>query len=405
MYLCYRGKDIFSINMRSKITTSYLPELAALILGRPKPAMVTVNLTNRCNQNCVYCEIGQDHKDADTGNLSLEDLKWILDEMERNKIRKISLCGGEPFLFDGIIDIVAYAGKKNIRCSITTNGMTAHLLTESELTILHECRTEINISVDSFRNDIQSFTRGTATALPNALKSIEKLTSKHIPVTLLTVVSKYNYSDLSAFFTKAFEKGIKQVLFQPVICSSNYPDMPSVEGKSQMNVSAGQLDLLMDELRKILQFERDHKIRTNVYRIFPWIKFYLQTTAVPDGNWFFKDVLKKFYCREVYAIIDISSNGGIQPCGLTPAFINIHENRQAGLIALWMKATGEIKNNLTRERYYLYCNGCCHHFSRNMLASVMKHPIKNRTALFHLMPLLALRTLSGIMKKIKTSSR
>jgi len=362
--------------------------------------MVTVNLTNQCNQNCIYCEIGQYHTSPGQEALSFDDIIWILDEMAKNKIRKISLCGGEPFLFKGIIDIVAYAGKKNIRCSITTNGMTAHMLNDSELNILKDCKTEINISVDSFRDNIQSFTRGTPAALPNALKSIQKLSEKRIPVTVLTVISKYNYQDLFEFFTDAYEKGIKQVLFQPVIYYSNYPERSPVDNKSRLNVSVNQLDILMDELRKILQFERNHNIKTNVYRIYPWIGNYLKTAAAQNGKWFFDDVLDKFFCREIYAIIDISYDGGIQPCALTQSSISIYKNRHLGLMALWLKATEKIKDDLQNGRYYKYCNGCCNHFSRNMFASILKHPVKNRSALFNMIPLLLSRIQSGILIKI-----
>lgn len=386
--------------MSSKIITNYLPEIFALGFVRSKPSMVTVNLTSRCNQQCIYCEIGKSHPFRGKDTLTVDDLKWIIDQMDANKIRKISLCGGEPFLFEGIIDVVAYAGKKNIRCSVTTNGMTAHMLNESELKTLKVCRTEINISVDSFRDSLQSFTRGTSEALPNALRSIQKLSEKGIPVTVLTVISKYNYQDLFKFFTHAHEKGIKQVLFQPIIYYSNYPDRSRVDNKSELNVSIDNLDILMDELSKILQFERKHRIRSNVYRIFPWIRYYLKTAATQDGTWFFNDVLKKFFCRELYAIIDISYDGGIQPCGLSPASIYINKNRHFGLMALWSEATEEIKKDLLNGRYYDYCNGCCHHFSRNMLASIIKHPVKNRIALIHMMPLLFLRVQSEILKTI-----
>lgn len=361
--------------------------------------MVTVNLTNRCNQKCIYCEIGVDHPSMHKDALSISDLKWILDEMSENKIRKISLCGGEPFLFDGFIDVVAYAGNKHIWCSVTTNGMTAHLLKESELKILKETKTEVNISIDSFRESIQSFTRGSSVALQNALKSIQKLSENHIPVTILTAISKYNFRDLFQFFTEAYEKGVKQVLFQPIIYYSNYPERPPIENKSQLNVSTGELDILMDQLSKILRFEQKHKISTNVYRIYPWIRFYLKTAVSQNGKWFFDDVLEKFFCREIYAIIDISYDGGIQPCGLVPASVSIINNRDPGLMALWSKATGEIKNDLSNDRYYECCNGCCHHFSRNMLASMLKYPMKNRHALIKMMPLFLSRIRSRLLKK------
>ncbi|MCD4732329.1 MAG: radical SAM protein [Bacteroidales bacterium] len=386
--------------MASKLVKNYIPEFLRLSMHHSKPSMVTVNLTNRCDQQCIYCEIGRSIPSPKKDALTIDDLRWIIDQMAVNRISRISLCGGEPFLFKGIIDVVAYAGKKNIRCSITTNGMTAHKLNESELDILKECTTEIYVSVDSFQDSIQSYTRGMPAALSNALKSIQRLSEKHIPVTVLTAISKYNYHDLFNFLTNAYEKGIKQVLFQPIIYYSNYPDRPTIDNKAQLNVSVDNLDILMDELRKILRFERKHKINTNVYRILPWIEHYIKTAATQNGKWFFNDVLNKFFCREIYAIIDISYNGGIQPCGLSLATINIHDNRHLGLMALWSKATLGIKDDLLNGRYHEYCNGCCHHFSRNMLASIMKYPIKNRVALINMLPLLFLRIHSRMLKNL-----
>jgi MoaA/NifB/PqqE/SkfB family radical SAM enzyme len=324
--------------------------------------------------------------------------------MKVNGIPKLSLCGGEPFLFDGLVEVAGYAGKNNIRCTVTTNGMTAHRLNENELNILKKSKAEINISIDSFREDIQSLTRGNNSALQNALQSVRKLSEKRIPVTVLTVISKFNFRILSEHFISAYNFGIKQVLFQPVIYYSNYPGLEPVDHKVQLNVSADHLDALMEELKKILQFERKHQIKTNVYRIFPWIKSYLETANAKKGRWFFSDVLNKFYCREIDAIIDITYDGGIQPCGLVPASITIHENRQEGLVVLWLKATQQIREDLSHYRYYPVCNGCCHHFSRNMLASIAKYPVKNRLALLKMMPLVLSRMQSGLLKKISIHS-
>jgi len=386
--------------MRSKLVTNYLPEIFALGVFRSGPAMVTVNLTSRCNQKCIYCELSESTARRKEDVLTVEDLTWIIDQMAMHKIRKLSLCGGEPFLFDGIIDVVKYAGTKGIRCSITTNGMTAHLLDEKELDVLSKCKTSVNISIDSFSENIQSLTRGTDLALQRALQAIRRFTETGIPVTVLTVISKYNYNGLSAFITEAHRKGIRQVLLQPVICSSNYPELPAIGDKAGLNVGNEKLEPLMEELRKILRFERRHRIRTNVYRIYPWIRQYLETAANPDGTWFFKKVVKKFYCRELDAIIDISYDGGIQPCGLTQASVFIPGNRERGLIDLWSEATGKIREDLLAERYYNVCNGCCHHFSRNMLASVFKHPFRNLGTLAAILPLLMSRIWWGTVKKI-----
>lgn len=386
--------------MLAKIISNYIPEVFALRFIRSRPTLVGINLTNRCNQQCIYCEIGKHHPSSGKKTLSVDDLIWIIDQMALNKIHRMALCGGEPFLFTGIIEVVAYAHKNNIRCSITSNGMTIHMLKDNELDVLRECNAEINISVDSFQEPIQSYVRGNSFALPNALKSIQTLNEKRISLTVLTVISKFNYQDLFQSVTIAYKNGVKQVLFQPVIYYSNYPDRDPIENKAGLNVGIDNLDILMDELKKILSFERNHKITTNVYRIFPWIRYYLSAVGAQNKKWFFDDVLAKFICREIYAIIDINYNGGIQPCGLLPASISIFTNRHLGLLALWAEATKGIKNEISQGRYPEECNGCCNHFSRNMIASVIKYPVINYHALMRMIPFFFTRILFRVLKKI-----
>lgn len=181
---------------------------------------------------------------------------------------------------------------------------------------------------------------------------------------------------------------------------TNYPDRPAIPDKSSLNVPPDRLPVLMDNLRKVLDFEKKHDIHTNVYRIMPWIRHYIESSASQNGKWFFGQVLEKFYCREIYATIDIDYDGGIQPCALTRAGINIKDHGEKGLIDLWLKATKTIRDDLSTGRYYDYCNACCNKFSRNMLASIMKYPVKNRKALGMMAPLVFSRIVMKARKKL-----
>jgi len=385
--------------MPSKLKYNYYPELKAFISGRPKPSMVTVNLTSRCNQRCIYCEIGQGQSSSVSGALTKEDLFWLLEEMAALKVRRISLCGGEPLLFDGLFEVIARASLHKIRCSITSNGMTIHRLDETEFMVLRENNADINLSIDSFNQEIQSVTRGNPTALENALKSIGRLQREQIPFTLLTAISRYNYLDLSEFTEIAHRIGIRQVLFQPIIFCSNYPDRPALENKASLNVPVDEIDILMVELEKIHRYEKWHDISTNVYRIRPWIRSYLEHAGNQDGELFFRDFLRKFFCRETFATIDIAYDGGIQPCGLTSAIINIRDRQGRGLQEMWQEATSVIREDISNGNYYPYCNSCCHKFSRNMLASIMRYPVRNRAALMNMLPVLAARAGSKMRKE------
>ena len=54
--------------------------------------------------------------------MSLGDWKRLVDEIAQQKIRFILVRGGEPFLFNGIMELVRYINAHGIFLSIDTNG-------------------------------------------------------------------------------------------------------------------------------------------------------------------------------------------------------------------------------------------------------------------------------------------
>ena len=72
----------------------YLNLLKSLYLNIPTPLSVSVNLTNKCNQHCIYCEVGQGLVKTEKPLLVLDNLKRIIDEMDRSGIPILSLGGG-----------------------------------------------------------------------------------------------------------------------------------------------------------------------------------------------------------------------------------------------------------------------------------------------------------------------
>ncbi len=382
-----------------KLKVNYLPEIKKLFIGRAVPSMVSVNLTNRCNQQCIYCEIGQNQTRDHADLLNKTDLFWIVDQMVQLGIRRLSLCGGEPFLFSDLFEVVEYAFKNQIICNITTNGMTISHLSEKSLSILKKCNTTVNISVDSFHEPIQNKTRGNDKAYTETIRAIETCKSHEIPFIILTVISVFNYKDLILSLHRAHELGIKQILYQPVISFSNFPELDTINQKENLNVPFESLSSLMEELDKMFYFETKNDIKTNLYRIIPWIATYIKqfdkNTKIP----FYKTVLPQFYCRESLEVIDIDYHGNIQPCGLIKGDIRIDPFGSVNLLTLWEIATSSLQEELKRNAYPKECSGCCHKFGRNMLASMMKYPIRNRKALLKTASLLINREYNHFLNR------
>jgi MoaA/NifB/PqqE/SkfB family radical SAM enzyme len=386
--------------MANKLYSNYLPEIAALKIRRKGPAAVSMNLNDQCNQHCVYCEIGNAIPSASGSQIVLKDIEWIIDQMATANIPRLALNGGEPFLFEHIIRVVKRAGEKGIGCSISSNGMNIHQLDEQALKTLKKHKTRINISVDSFNPEINDMIRGRKSALDNALKSIELLIEHKIELSLLCVISKYNFASLDEYVKRAHKRGIKEILFQPVIFHSNFPDRTVIPEKSNLNVNPGAIEILQSELDKVISFENKHRLKTNTYRIKLWIEEYLKGVSMKNGHYFFNHILKHFYCRELDSIIEINYDGGILPCGLGKAKYSIKEMRKEGLINGWNKARKELRESMDKQEFHPMCNACCHHFSRNMIASIIKYPYQNRHALSILVPALISRFNHKVYKTI-----
>lgn len=385
--------------MSQKIVKSYFPEIFRNKFGHKKPVSVSLNITSKCNQKCIYCEIGCNILGSRKDLLSFKDIRWIIDEMEKNKIERLSINGGEPFLFNNIIEVVEYAGNKGIQCAITSNGMNFHELSSNDIYVLKRFKAEVNISIDSFNHDINFKTRRVENATVNAIKSIEKLINNGFEVIVLTAISKYNFEDLYKSFLKAYELGVSQVLYQPIIFESNYPDRKKLNDKASLNVSELDIPNLMSELKKIKKFEYRHQIKTNVYRISLWIKEYLKLVENNNSKMFFEKVLKHFRCRDIHAMIDITYDGTIQPCALVTSNVNIKDLEVGGLITAWHTAGKWVKEKLDKGEYIKECNSCCNHFSRNMFASVMAKPLSNIRVLIKILIVFIERAVFLLYKK------
>jgi len=89
-----------------------------------------IEVTNHCNFSCEFCP---DFKMKRERNfMDFEMLKKILNEVAEDGIVRLVLFHvmGEPFLYPRLMDAIKYAGDKNIKTCITTNGS---LLTDEVL--------------------------------------------------------------------------------------------------------------------------------------------------------------------------------------------------------------------------------------------------------------------------------
>lgn len=87
------------------------------------PKYVSIALTNLCNLKCSHC-----YAPKNTSTLDFERLKGWLKDLDVNGTLGVGFGGGEPFLYENLIELCDYvASETSLALSITTHG---HFLTE-----------------------------------------------------------------------------------------------------------------------------------------------------------------------------------------------------------------------------------------------------------------------------------
>jgi len=115
---------------------------------------IQIEPTNRCNARCVICR--RTHWNRETGDLSLENFKTILDKLP--KTERIHLQGqGEPLLNAELDIMVRLARQRGMRVGLSTN---ASLLNKNRVTKLFAAGiNRLNFSIDTTDTELFQKTR------------------------------------------------------------------------------------------------------------------------------------------------------------------------------------------------------------------------------------------------------
>src|SRR6201986_3940991 len=110
---------------------------------------VGLGLTNECNLTCSFCYRDPTRSDR----LSLDQVKSV---MERLPVRSVNLGTGENGMHPDFKAILAYLRTKPVKLTITSNGHSVAVLSDSELSAFHD----IEFSLDYATQMQQDAQRG-----------------------------------------------------------------------------------------------------------------------------------------------------------------------------------------------------------------------------------------------------
>ena len=250
-------------------------------------AVLTVDLTNRCNMMCNPCfmdanQVGYVHEPT------FEDTKAILDRAISFKPRRqiiILFSGGEPTIAPHFLESVAYAKKIGFyRILAATNGIRYAEDIEFCKAAKEAGQHGVYLQFDGVSEE-KNVHRGVGNLFDVKLKAIENLASVGIKVTLVTtIVNSWNndgIGDIVKFAAENIDK-VQTIAFQPVSFTGRDEDVSDKDRIQQRYTLAGMTHDLKDQLDGTLEPLRDW-FPLSSYSAFTSVMDMLQGADAPWG--------------------------------------------------------------------------------------------------------------------------
>ncbi len=209
-------------------------------------------ITNRCNNNCVYCGVENDPLSTPE-KLPFKVIKnTLVDAMEEN-FNYICFLGGEPSIRDDIKDIIKVVSKNpNIHLRLITNLKNFN---EDMCKALFKSESPDAEIVASFENfSSPNYKRLNPELSLKRIRLINRLAKKYQQkfqngkkrsISLHSVVSRENYYKIGEFVKYFYKEGIDVSL--GLVCPSIFTENPKVYKEFQRS----EIQVIIDQLNAL----------------------------------------------------------------------------------------------------------------------------------------------------------
>ncbi|MGL4304618.1 MAG: mycofactocin radical SAM maturase [Mycobacteriaceae bacterium] len=163
--------------------------------GLQAPICLTWELTYACNLSCVHCLSSSGRRDP--RELSTQQCKDIIDELERMQVFYVNIGGGEPTVRSDFWELVDYATEHHVGVKFSTNGVkitkkVAQKLAESNYV-------DVQISLDGATAGVNDAVRGRG-SFDMAIQALENLAEAGFSdAKISVVVTRNNVAQLDQF--------------------------------------------------------------------------------------------------------------------------------------------------------------------------------------------------------------
>lgn len=159
------------------------------------PITAAFEITKKCPLRCKHCYNNSGLPGAK--ELTYEEVKLILGELEKTGVQKVTITGGEPFARQDSIDIIREASKRFIGVMIGSNGFYIDDRVSLELGKINKRNGNIalQISIDGMEKAHDEI-RGVIGSFSKAVESIRLCKKNQLPVLVSMTLNDSNYKDI-----------------------------------------------------------------------------------------------------------------------------------------------------------------------------------------------------------------
>jgi mycofactocin radical SAM maturase len=159
------------------------------------PICLTWELTYACNLACVHCLSSSGRRDP--GELTTDECKAVIDELERMQVFYVNIGGGEPTVRSDFFELVDYATDHRVGVKFSTNGVRITPSIADWLT--GRDYVDVQLSLDGATPEVNDAVRG-AGSYATALRAMDNLADAgFLGFKISVVVTRHNVRQLDAF--------------------------------------------------------------------------------------------------------------------------------------------------------------------------------------------------------------
>ncbi|WP_274912756.1 radical SAM protein [Streptomyces sp. WZ-12] len=279
-------------------------ELRIVGLPRPVPKRMSVQITNLCNSRCTMCSIWEIYRqNKGLYHEELTGAEWfrVVDRAIDHGVTSIDITGGEPFLKEGVVDLLSLIVRRTGFTAVTTNALQPVRILGMVESVLAQAPADslfvVSVSLDGFADtyaEIRGVKKGFARA-ERLLRGLGKLRERYPQLNqqISFTIMDSNVDELPDLMAYALESGLirepDDFTFRPVASGHYYAQENNVENRDK-------LVRTVTELRDKYQFKRT----------LPFIEKIPQSVTEPG-----RMILP---CYAMFASMWIDPYGGVAPC-------------------------------------------------------------------------------------------